>query len=670
MDSNIKDLWEGFAEAVLFTSYDENDEPLDSEYSIYDFDEESESRTKKLLENYYSKYKEEIEASELPLNTIGNDIWYARSGQGAGFFDHSLDSDIEEKLTKGATDMGEYASAFEQDGKVYIEDGRKMSFGGGVAVGGIVGAYLGYKVGRMRPQKAGFETEKKIGRRIKKEGKKIAGDMTISKKKPQTMEEGGMVGTPLGYKRADQLKHVSVSIGNEYDDEIYEVDFEEIDSGYPNDIKQQINEDYLIAWENYPDDYDIKGYEVVMLDGTFFDLDELGYYEKYDSYSKGGNIKPKYKEGDVVIVDYGNNTKGEITIKDTFNPNWSDGFVYTSYENGDSMIFTEDMISERDGFKEVWSRFKDRTRKDFGGDKYAEGGEIPSKIDEGKIVKITSDGLFGALGQLVEIEGETALIDFNDFDNKKYPSLKGVNARRFPINDLEISNNDEYKDYHEMVEEINRKQYAEGGGINPNDTWEVEGKIVFVYDERDKNDDDYYDYYKDDYVRRYPMSKFKTENDVIKEHIRIFKENFPDRYVIEDETRDKLYISKFNLRSQTDYEDRIRTREAMAYADNERDWGHYVSEAERSGNYAEGGEVDYANPIYQYDIRKAKENSKVKNEPFVVVYNPSNDTTEYMSESFWNRTKKTQPKGTRIVFSTNPKFAEGGNISYDLSDVI
>ena len=646
MDRNIKDLWEGFAEAVLFTSYDENDEPLD--YTIYDFDDESESRTKKLLENYYSKYKEEIEESELPLNTIGNDIWYARSGQGAGFFDHSLDSDIEEKLTKGATDMGEYASAFEQDGKVYIEDGRKMSFGGGVAVGGIVGAYLGYKAGRMRPQKAGFETEKKIGRRIKKEGQKIAGDITISKKKPQTM-------------------------------------------------------------------------------------------------AKGGNIKPKYKLGDSVIVDYGNNTKGEITIKDSFNPNWSNGFVYTSYEKGDSMIFTEDMISERDGFNEVWGRFKDGIRKDFGGDKYAEGGTIGTWADsipkrdldsmvlylfdydrdigwdnindkDKKVVydwykgadftkKFTSKrsgGYYSKDKQLVvtrnykdgngffEHEYFVELYPKSHFTKRQLEKLvknnkwKGVITTKDPqaigySSDLkfefEIDDNglspyyrgDKYlssstlkallrkevkmvddifdnrninkinqysEDFGEELakeqkpkvrkklksilneyggfpnsmsdkrdsvssfskgfsDELEKGYYAEGGGINPNDTWEVEGKIVFVYDERDKNDDDYYDYYIDDYKRRYPMSKFKTENDVIKEHIRIFKENFPDRYVIEDETRDKLYISKFNLRNETDLEDRIRTRESIAYADNERDWGHYVSEAERSGNYAEGGNISY-----------------------------------------------------------------------------
>jgi hypothetical protein len=127
---------------------------------------------------------------------------------------------------------------------------------------------------------------------------------------------------------------------------------------------------------------------------------------------------------------------------------------------------------DKNSFDKTWAKFKADTKKAFGGDKFAEGGGIPSKIDEGKIVKITREDLFGALGQLVEIEGKTALIDFNDYKNTKHPSLKGVTARRFSINDLEISNDDEYRDYHEMVEKINRNRkdfggdkYGEGGEI-------------------------------------------------------------------------------------------------------------------------------------------------------------------------------------------------------------
>jgi len=77
---------------------------------------------------------------------------------------------------------------------LYLKPTKEYSFGGGVAVGGILGGYLGYKIGRMRPQKQGFETEKKIGRKIKETAKDLR-----SKKKPQTMAEGGEVDTNMSY---------------------------------------------------------------------------------------------------------------------------------------------------------------------------------------------------------------------------------------------------------------------------------------------------------------------------------------------------------------------------------------------------------------------------------------------------------------------------------------
>ena len=67
----------------------------------------------------------------------------------------------------------------------------KYSLGGGIAIGGILGGYLGYKIGRARPQKSGFETEKKIGRKIKQTAKEVRG-----KKK---MVKGGEV-SELEYK--------------------------------------------------------------------------------------------------------------------------------------------------------------------------------------------------------------------------------------------------------------------------------------------------------------------------------------------------------------------------------------------------------------------------------------------------------------------------------------
>lgn len=51
------------------------------------------------------------------------------------------------------------------DGKMYVFSSNYSL--GGTILSGMIGAYIGYKVGRAKPQKKGFETEKKIGRKIK-----------------------------------------------------------------------------------------------------------------------------------------------------------------------------------------------------------------------------------------------------------------------------------------------------------------------------------------------------------------------------------------------------------------------------------------------------------------------------------------------------------------------
>ena len=51
------------------------------------------------------------------------------------------------------------------DGEMYVFTNNYSL--GGTILSGMIGAYIGYKVGRAKPQKKGFETEKRIGRKIK-----------------------------------------------------------------------------------------------------------------------------------------------------------------------------------------------------------------------------------------------------------------------------------------------------------------------------------------------------------------------------------------------------------------------------------------------------------------------------------------------------------------------
>ena len=130
-DLDITQLWRGYASAILFAETDfDTDEPLEYNYTIYDFDEKSEANAKKMLSIYYIKNKQAIEKSGLDLETIGMDIWYTQGGHGAGFFDHSLTQNVEDKLTNGAKQFGS-PSIESYDGKVIIRGIKVDSYARG-----------------------------------------------------------------------------------------------------------------------------------------------------------------------------------------------------------------------------------------------------------------------------------------------------------------------------------------------------------------------------------------------------------------------------------------------------------------------------------------------------------------------------------------------------------
>jgi hypothetical protein len=132
----IDKLWQGYAEAILFTEIDlDTDEPLDSNYSISDFDSKTVKDSKEMLRKFYNDNKDAIIKSGLDLSIVGNDVWYTRSGQGAGFFDHSLEDDTEKKLIAGAKALGEYPSVETYDGKISVRGGRVFKKGGTFAEG-------------------------------------------------------------------------------------------------------------------------------------------------------------------------------------------------------------------------------------------------------------------------------------------------------------------------------------------------------------------------------------------------------------------------------------------------------------------------------------------------------------------------------------------------------
>jgi len=112
-----------------------------------------------------------------------------------------------EVIKIGALDGGKKVNVIEVDewSDKRISDYEK-EFGhphyglGGVLLGSAIGGYAGYKIGRARPQKSGFDTEKKIASKLKKGASKVKQDLKEGaekrkkKKLATSMAKGGSGG--------------------------------------------------------------------------------------------------------------------------------------------------------------------------------------------------------------------------------------------------------------------------------------------------------------------------------------------------------------------------------------------------------------------------------------------------------------------------------------------
>jgi antirestriction protein len=84
--------------------------------------------------------------------------------------DMGYGDEIPNFVTKDYNDAWKYALSYDYD-VIHYDDQMYVFTNnysvGGTILSGLVGAYIGYKIGRAKPQKKGFATEKKIGRKIK-----------------------------------------------------------------------------------------------------------------------------------------------------------------------------------------------------------------------------------------------------------------------------------------------------------------------------------------------------------------------------------------------------------------------------------------------------------------------------------------------------------------------
>ena len=124
-DEFIDKVTRGYLGCALWSSDDDEGDPLDGKYDRFDFDDESVEKAKKDIRMFMDKatvFFMEDEISD--PDHIGHDLWLTRNGHGAGFWDGDYEQGKE--LSEICDEMGG-ADAFEtDDGGVAIESTFEM----------------------------------------------------------------------------------------------------------------------------------------------------------------------------------------------------------------------------------------------------------------------------------------------------------------------------------------------------------------------------------------------------------------------------------------------------------------------------------------------------------------------------------------------------------------
>lgn len=117
-----------YIEAALWSSTDDNEEPLDRNYDSEDIDESTLATMKADCDKFQAEnadllaqYYDELPRTEwTPQEQAGHDFWLSRNGHGAGFFDRQASDAVKDALQDKAQKFGTCDLYVGDDGKIYL----------------------------------------------------------------------------------------------------------------------------------------------------------------------------------------------------------------------------------------------------------------------------------------------------------------------------------------------------------------------------------------------------------------------------------------------------------------------------------------------------------------------------------------------------------------------
>jgi len=124
MDSFSKALG-AYAEAAIWSSLDDEGEPLDHEHfkGVGAFSGEAQAEMKKDLKAFLAWTEHTFPQQRFPVAEIARDFWLTRNGHGTGFWDNqgkSWDDDAAKTMTDMAKKFGEQHVYVGDDGRLHL----------------------------------------------------------------------------------------------------------------------------------------------------------------------------------------------------------------------------------------------------------------------------------------------------------------------------------------------------------------------------------------------------------------------------------------------------------------------------------------------------------------------------------------------------------------------
>ena len=115
--TDISDVELGYLDCALWSSLDDNDEPLDK-MGVEAIAAETRVKMRCELTDFVLQNQALLKASGLRDEQIGHDFWLTRNGHGAGFWDRDL-GEVGDQLTAACKKFPEVDLYVGDDGKIY-----------------------------------------------------------------------------------------------------------------------------------------------------------------------------------------------------------------------------------------------------------------------------------------------------------------------------------------------------------------------------------------------------------------------------------------------------------------------------------------------------------------------------------------------------------------------